>query len=348
MPPTRPPHVRGRSAITLGTPCSAQVSRVLRVRRAVASAARPGQDSTVARPARGGPARRRPSSGPRSTTGGPSWSPTPTAPAAWTLLIDGTAQSPRRPRRPDAPGVRVRPADRPPARRRSTRRRPRRCAVLHLGGGALTLPRYVAATRPGSRAAGRRARRRAGRAGPPPACPPTGCGLDVRVADARGGARGQPRPALRRRGARRLRRRPHPGAPDLGGVRAPRWPAGCGPAASTSRTSPTARAAHARHRSAARSPSPAARPRPPRRCSARPRSSRRRTCCTGAGSATSCWSPAAARAGRCRWPQVARRVAADPFPARVEPGAAFAAGGGGGHRRDGRPSPRPPRGLFGQ
>ena len=54
----------------------------------------------------------------------------------------------RRPGRPDAPGVRVHPAD--GRRDRPDRPGGQPLRVLHLGGGALTLPRYVAATRPGS------------------------------------------------------------------------------------------------------------------------------------------------------------------------------------------------------
>jgi len=45
---------------------------------------------------------------------------------------------------------------------------------------------------------------------------------------------------------------------------------------------------------------------------------------------------------------VARRTAADPFPARVEPGAAFAAGAEVVTDATAVPSPRPPRGMFGQ
>ena len=46
---------------------------------------------------------------------------------------------------------------------------------------------------------------------------------------------------------------------------------------------------------------------------------------------------------------VARRVAADPFPARVEPGAAFAAEAAGVVTdATAAPSPRPPAGFFGQ
>ena len=46
--------------------------------------------------------------------------------------------------------------------------------------------------------------------------------------------------------------------------------------------------------------------------------------------------------------EVARRVAADPFPARVEPGGAFATGAEVVTDATAVPSPRPPRGLFGQ
>ena len=41
-------------------------------------------------------------------------------------------------------------------------------------------------------------------------------------------------------------------------------------------------------------------------------------------------------------------MAADPFPARVEPGEAFAAGAEAVTDATAVPSPRPPRGLFGQ
>ena len=46
--------------------------------------------------------------------------------------------------------------------------------------------------------------------------------------------------------------------------------------------------------------------------------------------------------------EVARRVAADPFPARVEPGAAFARGAAVVTDATAVPSPRPPAGFFGQ
>jgi spermidine synthase len=46
--------------------------------------------------------------------------------------------------------------------------------------------------------------------------------------------------------------------------------------------------------------------------------------------------------------EVARRVAADPFPARVEPGPAFACGAAPVTDATATPSPRPPAGFFGQ
>ncbi|MRG60186.1 spermine synthase [Agromyces sp. CFH 90414] len=71
------------------------------------------------------------------------------APGSWTLVVDGTPQSHVELERPDWLGFEyvrrighaadlVAPEGEP-------------ITALHLGGGALTLPRYVAATRPGSR-----------------------------------------------------------------------------------------------------------------------------------------------------------------------------------------------------
>jgi spermidine synthase len=71
------------------------------------------------------------------------------APGSWTLYVDGTPQSHVELERPDWLGFEyvrrighavdlVRPEGEP-------------ITALHLGGGALTLPRYVASTRPGSR-----------------------------------------------------------------------------------------------------------------------------------------------------------------------------------------------------
>lgn len=70
-------------------------------------------------------------------------------PGSWTLYVDGTPQSHVELERPDWLGFEyvrrighaadlVRPEGRP-------------ITAVHLGGGALTLPRYVAVTRPGSR-----------------------------------------------------------------------------------------------------------------------------------------------------------------------------------------------------
>jgi SAM-dependent methyltransferase len=109
----------------------------------------------------------------------------PDRPTAWTLLIDGTAQS------------HVDLADPTHLEFEYVRRTghlldvlepppPAPLRVLHLGGGAWTLPRYVAATRPGSvqrvveldGALVDLVRDR---------LPADGLGLDVRVADARAG-----------------------------------------------------------------------------------------------------------------------------------------------------------------
>ena len=176
-----------------------------------------------------------------------------------------------------------------------------------------------------------------------PGCPPTGwasmCTWPTPVP-------GSPRCRRARStsGARRVRRRPDPRAPHLGGV----------PAAGRTGAAPgrvLRREPRRRHgRPHVRPADPARlrprRPRPPRLCSRRWRSSRPRTCCTAAGSATSCSSP---EAGTPELPldEVARRVAADPFPARVEPGEAFASTAAVVTDRTAVPSPRPPRGLFG-
>ena len=67
----------------------------------------------------------------------------------WLLSVDGVAQSYVDRGRPDPPRVRLRPAD--GRRRRLPRPRGGPLTAVHLGGGGCTLPRYVAATRPGSR-----------------------------------------------------------------------------------------------------------------------------------------------------------------------------------------------------
>lgn len=75
--------------------------------------------------------------------------PDPRRPRGWTLLIDDVAQSYvdlDRPTHLEFEYVRLIAAVIDVAARRGTP-----LDVLHLGGGGLTLPRYVAATRPGSR-----------------------------------------------------------------------------------------------------------------------------------------------------------------------------------------------------
>ena len=257
----------------------------------------------------------------------------PYRPSAWTLLIDDTAQS------------HVDLADPTHLEFEYVRRTghlldalaPRLAPlrVLHLGGGAWTLPRYVAATRPGSvqrvveldgalvelvgaPAARRRAgTRRAGRRRP---------------RRARGHRPGRGRP----RAARRLRGRPHARAPDLGGVRGGRG-ARLPRRVPTPRTSPTA-GARSRTRDFAGGRDRAALP-------PTSRSSRHRTCCTAAGSATSCWSPSAARAAAGRAAPVHR---ADPSP-RGSAGADL--GRFTAEARTDRtavPSPVPPPGFWGR
>ena len=54
------------------------------------------------------------------------------------------------------------------------------------------------------------------------------------------------------------------------------------------------------------------------------------------------------RDGRISVAELSRRVAGDPFPARVEPGTTFADGADVVTDATAVPSPRPPRGLFGQ
>jgi SAM-dependent methyltransferase len=261
-------------------------------------------------------------------------------PSAWTLLIDGTAQSHvdlADPTHLEFEYVRrtghlldaLDPA--PPAPLR----------VLHLGGGAWTLPRYVAATRPGS--AQRvveldgalvdlvRAR-----------LPADGLGLDVHVADARAGLTEVP-----------------PGSCDVvlldvyAGARIPAHltsveflqqvarvlrPGGCYAANLADGTG--------------------ARTLAPRRT---PLDFARGQAATAAAVFPEVAVVAAPDVLHGRrfgnvvlvagtdlpLTELARRVAADPFPARVEPGAAFAAGE---VVTDATavPSPRPPRGLFGQ
>ena len=235
----------------------------------------------------------RPSSGSRSGTGGPSSSADPYRPSAWTLLDRRHRAEPRRPRRPHASGVRVHPPDRHLLDALDPRRPPR-CASCTSAAGRGRWPATSPASRPARRSGSWSSTARwsswcGGR------LPADGMGLDVQVVDARAGLAAEP-PAGRRRAARRVRRRPHPRAPDLGGVRGGRRrvlaPGGCYAANL---------ADGGRARLAPRRASPGGPRRPRRRCSPTSRSSRHRTCCTAAGSATSCWSPAAGTGRTCRW-----------------------------------------------
>ncbi|GAA5188220.1 fused MFS/spermidine synthase [Rugosimonospora acidiphila] len=74
--------------------------------------------------------------------------PDPRRPRAWTLLIDGVAQSYVDLDRPTH--LEFEYARRVAAVVDVVTRRAEAIRALHLGGGGLTLPRYVAATRPGS------------------------------------------------------------------------------------------------------------------------------------------------------------------------------------------------------
>lgn len=70
-------------------------------------------------------------------------------PGGWTLLVDGTPQSYVDTERPDR--LEFEYMRRFAAVVDQVEEPGKRIDILHLGGGALTLPRYVAATRPGSR-----------------------------------------------------------------------------------------------------------------------------------------------------------------------------------------------------
>ena len=265
----------------------------------------------------------------------------PDRPTAWTLLIDGTAQSHvdlADPTHLEFEYVRrtghlldaLDPA--PPAPLR----------VLHLGGGAWTLPRYVAATRPGS------LQRVVELDGAlvdlvHERLPADGLGLDVRVADARAGLADVPagtcdvvlldvyagaRIPAHLTSVEFLREVARVLAPD-----------GC-------YVANLADGAGAR--------------------TLRPRRSPLDFAQAQAATAGAVFAEVAAVAspdvlhGRrfgnvvlvagtdLPLTGVARRTAADPFPARVEPGEAFAAGAEAVTDATAVPSPRPPRGLFGQ
>ena len=265
----------------------------------------------------------------------------PDRPTAWTLLIDGTAQSHvdlADPTHLEFEYVRrtghlLDALDPPP---------PAPLRVLHLGGGAWTLPRYVAATRPASRqrvveldgALVDLVRERL------PADEP---GLDVRVADARAGLRD-----VAARSCDVVLLDVYAGARipahltsveflrDVAGVLRP---GGC-------------YAANLADGAGARTPAP-------RRT---PLDFARAQVATAAAvfdEVVVVASPDVLHGRRfgnvvlvagTDLPSVelARRVAADPFPARVEPGAEFAAGADVVTDATAAPSPRPPRGMFGQ
>jgi spermidine synthase len=263
----------------------------------------------------------------------------PARPLAWTLLIDGTAQSHvdlADPGHLEFEYVRrighVLDALDPPA--------PAPLRVLHLGGGAWTLPRYVAATRP--RSAQRvveldgalvelvRAR-----------LPVDGLGIDVDVADARGG---------------------------LAAVPAGSWDVAVLDVFAGART-PAHLTSVEFLREVARALGPAgvyvANLADGSGLTRRKLAHSRAQAATAAAVFDEVAVIAAAdvlhgrrfgnlvlvagaRAARVPLAEVARRVAADPFPAQVEPGAAFAADAAVVTDATAVPSPRPPAGFFGQ
>jgi spermidine synthase len=261
----------------------------------------------------------------------------PDRPSAWTLRLDGTAQSHvdlADPSHLEFEYVRrighvLDALDPPP---------PGPLTVLHLGGGAWTLPRYVAATRPRSRqrvveldaALAELVRTR---------LPADGLDLDVQVADARAALAGLPAgtfdavvldvfagariPAhltsLEFLGTVAAALRPH-------GVYAANLADGVRPV--SGRTLAFARGQVA---TAAAVFDEVAVVAAPEVLHGR----RFGNLVLVAGSAP----PVA---------EVARRVAADPFPARVEPGRAFAGTAPVVTDATAVPSPRPPAGFFGQ
>jgi SAM-dependent methyltransferase len=272
----------------------------------------------------------------------------PDSPLAWTLLVDGTAQSHvdlGDPTHLEFEYVRrighlLDALDPPP---------PSPLRVLHLGGGAWTLPRYVAATRPRSTQrvleldgalvdlVGSR-------------LPADGLGVEVRVADARAGLADVPTrwcdavvldvfagartPAhltsveFLRSVARVLR---------PGGVYAANLADGAGGSGPVGGTDPSSGSGLAFARTQAAT---AAVVFDQVAVVAAPdvlhgRRFGNLVLVAGGGD-----GPPLA--------EVARRVAADPFPARVEPGAAFARGAAIVTDATAVPSPRPPAGFFGQ
>jgi SAM-dependent methyltransferase len=260
-------------------------------------------------------------------------------PLAWTLLVDGTAQSHvdlADPAHLEFEYVRrighvLDVLDPPP---------PGPLTVLHLGGGAWTLPRYVAATRPRSAqqvveldaALVELVRTQ---------LPVDGLGLDVRVADARAALDAVPAGSCDAvvldvfAGARIpahltsvefLRR--VAGILRPGGVYAANLADGAGgrprgrPALAFSRGQAATAAAVFPEVAVVAAPDVL-------------HGRRFGNLVLLAGTAL----PLA---------EVARRVAADPFPARVEPGPAFAAGAAVVADATAAPSPHPPVGFFGQ
>ena len=265
----------------------------------------------------------------------------PDRPTAWTLLVDGTAQSHvdlDDPTHLEFEYVRrtghlldaLDPA--PPAPLR----------VLHLGGGAWTLPRYVAATRPGS------AQRVVELDGAlvdlvRSRLPADGLGLDVRVADARAGLADVPagtcdvvlldvyagaRIPAHLTSVEFLREVARVLAPD--GCYVANLADGAGARTLRPRRSPLDFAQAQAATSANTAPAVAAVASPD---VLHGRRFGNVVLIAGTGLPLT---------------EVARRVAADPFPARVEPGAEFADGAEVVTDATATPSHRPPRGLFGQ
>ena len=229
MPPLLSSAVTAGSAITLGTSCSAQMSRVLRVlRRGARPTPREGQDARwIPHDDRGSPRR---SSGPRSTTGCAELVADPDRPTAWTLLIDGTAQSHvdlgdpthlefEYVRRHRSPARRAGPpAARAAARRCTSAAAPGRCpATWRRPARARCSASWSSTARWSTWCA--------------TGCPPTGWASTCASPTPGPALAEVPAGLVRRRAARRVRRRPDPGAPDLGGVPARASPGCCARAA---------------------------------------------------------------------------------------------------------------------
>jgi SAM-dependent methyltransferase len=269
----------------------------------------------------------------------------PYRPSAWTLLIDDTAQSHvdlADPTHLEFEYVRrtghlLDALDPPP---------PAPLRVLHLGGGAWTLPRYVAATRPGSV---QRVVELDGALVELVRCrlPADGMGLDVQVVDARAGLAAEPAAAydvvlLDVYASARIPA--HLTSVEfVTDVARVLRPGGC-------YVANLADGAGARTVAQRRTPLDFAR-------------GQVATAAAVFADVAIVAAPdvlhgrrfgnvvlVAGGGDRQDLPlvEVARRVAADPFPARVEPGAVFAAGAEVVTDATAVPSPRPPRGMFGQ